>query len=146
MITRLASNFECETSKIVTYYNEKTGRLCSIPPFNNRAVARVQNVREGSLSVVGPWLFNAVPKVLREGEFTLATFKRQLDKFLKKIPDCPVTGIYPQLVTSNSILHQLAQRWANRRNTSNVTSGTRGRGDLPSGDSESEDDKGGASA
>jgi hypothetical protein len=146
MITGLAPNFECETSKIVTYYNERRGRLCRIPPFNNRAAARVQTLREGSLSVVGPRLFNALPKVLRGGEFTLATFKGQLDKFLKKIPDCPVMRNYPQQVTSNSILHQLAQRRANIRNTSNVTSGTRGRGDLPSDDSETEDDEGGAPA
>jgi hypothetical protein len=142
----LAPNFESETSRIVTYYNARRRRLCRIPPFNNRVAARVQNLREGSLSVVGPRLFNVLPGVLRRREFTFATFKRRLDNWLRKIPDCPVMGNYPQQVTSNSILHQLAQRRANRRNTSNVSSGIRGRGDLPSDDSETVDDEGRASA
>ena len=146
MITGLAPNFESETSRIVRYYNERRRRLCRIPQFNNRAVARVQTLREGPLSVVGPRLFNALPKVLRGGKFTLATFKRRLDNWLREIPDCPVMGNYPQQVTSNSILHQLALWRANRWNTSNVTFGTRGRGDLPVDDSETEDDGGGASA
>ncbi len=42
MINGLAPNFESETSKIMTYYNERRGRLCRIPPFNNRAAARVK--------------------------------------------------------------------------------------------------------
>ena len=144
MITELASNFESETSRIVTYYNERRRRLCRIPLFNNRAAARVQTLREGSLSVAGPRLFNALQKVLRGGEFTLAKFKRRLDNWLRKIPDCPVMGNYPQQVTSNSILHQLALWRANRWNTSNVTFGTRGRGDLPSDDAETEDGEGSA--
>jgi hypothetical protein len=146
MITGLAPYFESETSRIVTRYNERRGRLCEVTPFNNRATDRVQTLREGSLSVVGPRLFDKLPKALKGAEFTLATFKRRLDKWLRKIPDCPVMGNHPQQVTSNSILHQLAQRRANGRNTSNVTSGTRGRGNLPSDDSETEDDEGGASA
>jgi hypothetical protein len=129
----------------VTRYHERR-RRCKVPPFNNQATARGQTLREGSLSVVGPRLFNALPKALRGGEFTLATFKRQLDKWLRKVPDCSVMGNHPQQVTSNSILHQLAQRRANRRNTSNVASGTLRLGNLPSDDSETEDDEGGASA
>jgi hypothetical protein len=62
MITGLAPNFESETSRIVTRYNERRERLCRVPPFNNRAAARVQTLREGSLSVVRPRLFNALPK------------------------------------------------------------------------------------
>jgi hypothetical protein len=46
IITGLAPNFESETSKIVTYYNERRGRLCRIPSFNNRAAARAQTIRE----------------------------------------------------------------------------------------------------
>jgi hypothetical protein len=80
----------------VTYYNGRRGILCRIPTFDNQAAARVQTRRERLLSVVGPRLFNALPKALKGGEFTHATFKRQLDKFLKKIPDCPVMGNYPQ--------------------------------------------------
>jgi hypothetical protein len=80
MITGLAPNLEGETSRIVTRYDEKRGRLCKIPPFNNRAAARVQSLFEGSLSVVGPRLLNALPNELRGREFTLATFKRRLDK------------------------------------------------------------------
>jgi hypothetical protein len=87
MITGLAPNFESQTSRIVTRYNERRGRLCRIPPFNNRAAARVQTLREGSLSVEGPTLFNALLKALGGGEFTLAIFKRRLDNWLRKIPD-----------------------------------------------------------
>jgi hypothetical protein len=150
MITGLAPNFKSEISKIVRSHTlqQKEGRLSRISlfKFNNQAAATVQTLREGSLTVVGPRLFNALPKELRGGEFTLATFKRRLDQWLRKIPDCPVVGNHSQQVTSNSILHQVAQMRANIRNTSNVTFGTRRRGDLPFDDLQKEDDEGGASA
>jgi hypothetical protein len=113
MITGMAPNFESETFKIETRHNERRGRLCMIPPLRNRSAVRFQYLREGSLSVAGPRLFNVLPRDLREGEFTLETFKRRLDVFLGTIPDRPPLHHYRRREASNSIVHQLAQMRAN---------------------------------
>jgi hypothetical protein len=89
MITVMVTNFESETFRIETYHNERRGRLCKISRLRNRSVVIFQSLQEGSLSVAGPRLFNVLPRDLREGEFFLETFKRQLDVFLGIIPDRP---------------------------------------------------------
>jgi hypothetical protein len=55
-------------------------------------------------------------------------------------------GKLPSASDKQQHLASAGPKQANRQNTSNVTSGTLGRGDLPSDDSETEGDKGGASA
>jgi hypothetical protein len=105
MITGMVQNFESETFRIKTYYNERRGRLCKIPPLHNRSAVRFQSLREGSPSVAGQRLFNVLPKDLREREFTLETFKRQLDVFLGTIPDRPPLQHYQRRRASNSIVH-----------------------------------------
>ena len=111
----MAPNFESETFRIETHHNERRGRLCKIPSLRNRSAVRFQSLRDGSLSVAGPRLFNVLPKDLREGEFTLETFKRQLDVFLGTIPDRPPLQHYQRREASNSIVHQLAQMRADER-------------------------------
>ena len=115
ILTGMAPNFESETFRIETHHNERRGRLCKIPSLRNRSAVRFQSLREGSLSVAGPRLFNVLPKDLREGEFTLETFKRQLDVFLGTIPDRPPLQHYQRREASNSIVHQLAQMRADER-------------------------------
>ncbi|KAA0203370.1 hypothetical protein HAZT_HAZT005526 [Hyalella azteca] len=107
MITGMVPNFESETFRIETYHNERRGRLCKIPPLRNRSAVRFQSLREGSLFVAGPRLFNVLPKDLREEEFTLETFKRQLDVFLGTIPDQPPLQHNQRREASNSIVHQV---------------------------------------
>jgi hypothetical protein len=67
IITGMVPNFESETFRIEKYHNESRGRLCKIPQLRNRSAVRFQSLREGSLSVAGPSLFNALPHDLREG-------------------------------------------------------------------------------
>jgi hypothetical protein len=62
-----------------------------------------------------PRLFNILSRDLREKEFTLETFRRQLDVFLGTIPDQPPVQHYQQQEASNSIVHQVALMWADER-------------------------------
>jgi hypothetical protein len=109
MITGMVSNFESEKFKSETYPGERRGRLCKIPRLRNRSAVRFQSLREGSLSVAGPRLFNVLPRDLREGEFTMETFKIQQDVFLGTIPDRPPVQHYQRREASNSIVHQVTQ-------------------------------------
>jgi hypothetical protein len=108
MITRMAPSFVSETFRIETYHNERR-RLCKIHPLRNRSAVRFQSLKEGSLSVAGPRLFNVLPKDQREGDFTLETFKRGLDVLLGTNPDRYPLQHYQRREASNSIVHQLAQ-------------------------------------
>lgn len=88
--------------------NPRRGRLCAIPPLNNRAPARIISLKEASFAVRGPRLFNCLPRYLRDLGGSLEAFKRQLDGFLATVPDRPMLPHYYQGATSNSIIDQLA--------------------------------------
>ena len=89
--------------------NERRGRYCVLPNLNRNAPQYVQTLRENSFCVYGPKLFNVLDKDLRNFSGTLDTFKKKLDKFLGTITDIPMDPNEPQVVTSNSLLHQVAQ-------------------------------------
>jgi hypothetical protein len=98
----LASNYESETYKIVLYYNGRSGRLCRIPQSISELWPEYRLFERDYCS----WQDRCcLLTYLRcwEGEFTLATFRRRLDKFLRKIPDRPVMGNNPPQVISNNV-------------------------------------------
>ena len=78
--------------------------------------AHNQNLMENSLLYHGARLYNLLPDELRSTTspdnkpVTLDSFKRQLDKFLWRIPDepGPAKGDRGRPADTNSILHQLA--------------------------------------
>ena len=51
---------------------------------------RVRKVREESLTVEGPMLYNSLPPLLRNFNGSVDSFKNLLDEFLALIPDEPV--------------------------------------------------------
>ena len=72
-------------------YNERRGRLCSIPPLI-KSSRKIQSLRENSLQVIGPKLFNSMPQELRNlSGCSKEVFKSKLDLFLEAIPDQPKT-------------------------------------------------------
>jgi hypothetical protein len=80
------------------------GRMCYVP-FVRRGT--YQNIRNASLSINGPKLFNAIPKSIRNMKgCTKLSFKLHLDKFLKCVPDEPQIPGYVIIrrADSNSII------------------------------------------
>ena len=87
----------------------RRGRLCLVPPINNRATQRVKTLQEKSLTVLGPRLYNCLPADVRCYEGSMETFKVKVDRFLKTVPDRPCLPHYYQSSTSNSIWKQVEQ-------------------------------------
>ena len=72
-------------------FNDRRGRECLIPAIKGRKP--VQNLREQSFQVMGPRLFNSLPKRLRSiRKTTVEEFKEKLDDFLSTLPDHPKVG------------------------------------------------------
>ena len=94
----------CEIDEITE--NSRKGRMCKKPPL-----AKSRTLRSHSFQVVGPSLFNALPKEIRNmTKITKEEFKCKLDNFLTTIPDQPkVAGMTPSCLTtlaepSNSLI------------------------------------------
>ena len=88
--------------------NSRLGRRCAIPPLLTSCSPHTQKLREASLSVRGPRLFNSLPKHLRDmRNCTKDAFKSALDKYLQTIPDEPQIQGYTasRRAESNSLLH-----------------------------------------
>ena len=107
MIRGLVTN-EYEGREIIqTYINSRRGLYCRIPELA-RASSAIQTMKENSFLVTGPKLFNCMPKNIRDHQGSLSSFKRQLDKFLKEIPDKPSLPHYYQEAAGNSVIDQLS--------------------------------------
>ena len=63
---------------------------------------RVKTLRHNFFSHSGPRLFNLIPGQIKSAQ-TLQTFKNQLDKFLRKIPDFPPTPGYKRANTNSLV-------------------------------------------
>ena len=109
IVRGLVPNMVDETYRVEFYYHVRRGRVCRVPPINNRALASIRTLREGSLSVRGPRSFNSLPKHLRNHDGTLLSFKNALDNFLQGVPDTPNMPHYPMAAASNSIGDQLTR-------------------------------------
>ena len=91
--------------------NENRGRRCIVPFTRDKK-------RLESFNVIGPKLFNNLPKELRNMKCLLEDFKISLDTFLMCVPDeppCPglVPGATDMILSkpSNSLLHQVQRAW-----------------------------------
>ena len=101
------------------------GRLVKIPSLCSKSSARVRTLREGSLSVHGARLFNALPQSIRDlRSCDIIQFNEKLDCFLSKIPDHPKIGTlvpdccdYITAQPSNSLIDQIRQYTARARGT-----------------------------
>ena len=85
-----------------------------LPKYCKSARPTVKTLRHSSFFSHGPRLYNLLPGYLRLREFIDAPknthvddFKKNLDRFLRRIPDQPTIIGYPRAAISNSILHQI---------------------------------------
>ena len=93
-------------NKIKTRKHPRHGTQCVIQYPTNRNPA--QSLQENTITVLGPHLYNSLPKYLRDIESVKTEkFKFELDKFLELIPDGPKLPNYVTASGSNSILDQL---------------------------------------
>jgi len=92
---------------ISTYHNQRKGRLCRIPPLNNKSPKYIQTIKENSLIITGPQLFNKTPPEVRNlTACPIEQFKTKLDNYLVGIPDEPRVPGYTQYTSkrNNSIM------------------------------------------
>ena len=95
--------------RITTRNTGRRGRLCRVPPLSSQTRGRIQTLRDDSFAVLGPRLFNCLPRELRAYEDDLDCFKAQLDSFLATVPDKPTLPHYYQAASTNSLLSQVDQ-------------------------------------
>lgn len=96
-----------------TTVHQRLGRLCYIERVHPSSTTRVRTLKENAFAIRGPKLFNALPKHLRDPNYTsLEQFKTQLDKFLRTLPDQPNLPHYHLRAAGNSITDHLAQQRA----------------------------------
>ena len=114
IITKNVPNFSDPNNQITTNHSLRRGLLCNIPPINRLSMGKYKSLKDESLAVLGPKLFNSIPSELRNESLSLNSFKYKLDKFLSKIWDKPALPNYHQPGRSNSILSQLAVMKRNR--------------------------------
>ena len=85
------------------FYTTRRGeRKCRQPKINTSGTTHLSTVRQHFFTSTGPQIFNTLPSKIKEAE-TLDSFKRQLDQYLKFIPDMPPTPGYPSF-NNNTIL------------------------------------------
>ena len=81
-----------------------------VPSISKTSSHRLQSLREGSLCVNGPQLFNILPQDIRNlTNVGIPTFKKKLDEFLATIADEPQLPGYTasRRADSNSLLHMV---------------------------------------
>ena len=104
ILNYLAPNFGGNI--IQNYFDDRRGRLCSTPALIRGSSDSMKSIRDDSLAVRGPKLFNAMPRDIRDLTGTLEQFKARLDKFILTVLDEPQLPGY-QRTGSNSLVEQL---------------------------------------
>ena len=116
--------------------NERLGRRCQVPPIARSAPSQIQKIRESSFSVMGPRIFNSLPRHIRDiRACTVNQFKSKLDKFLSAVPDEPLIQGYTRYrrCETNSLIDwlgsaHLRQMEASARDQPNSDAGSRASG------------------
>ena len=88
----------------------RLGRKCSSPSIKNNAPTEIKNIRYACLSVKGPRLFNILPQELRNlTNISVKAFKKELDRYLARVPDEPLIPGYTAMrrANSNSLLDMI---------------------------------------
>ena len=108
-IWKILEGLVLEANVTLAPEDERNWRLCIIPPLK----AKERTNGESSFQVIGPRLFNSLPKYIRGiKNCSVEEFKEKLDELLGKVPDEPkIGGIMPMnFQQANSLLHQLQRR------------------------------------
>jgi len=111
-MNNLAPNFGGAESGIISFYETgRRGILCVIPELVRGASSRLKTIRDNSLGVRGPRLFNELPRELRmpttEDPPSIDAYESELDKFLARVPDEPKVRHYSNATSSNSIITKI---------------------------------------
>jgi hypothetical protein len=105
----LVPDFGTQNHPAVSSYNSlRRGRVCNIPVVCTVIPKSLQTKMYGSLSHIGPRLFNVLPRPLRDHSGkSVTTFKSLLDKHLSRIPDEPSLPGYSvqRCAETNSIIN-----------------------------------------
>ena len=92
--------------QIQTYHHVRHGRLCVVPEPSRAAKMHIKTLVNNSFVVRALKLFNAVPKYIRKiTDCDVAAFKKELDVYIRSLPDEPALPGYPATMESNSLLH-----------------------------------------
>ena len=87
------------------------GRFLRVP----KTQVRARSLREKSLTVEGPLLFNCLPPHIRNFSGAKETFKKHLDEFLQIIPDEPVYSSDPNgCVRQNGMRSNNIRDWVRK--------------------------------
>ena len=84
------------------YTTSRGGQMCRYPNMIGVMPSHFSTVLKNYFSYTGPVIFNKLPANLKEAE-SLECFKRQLDNYLKKVPDLPPTPGYAA-INNNTLL------------------------------------------
>ena len=102
-VFKVLQNLSPNDTNIKFTYSDRRGIQATIPPLHRQASIRAQQKYDSSFSILGPKLWNLLPKSTTL-QPTLVSFKSSLQKFLDTIPDKPPTRGYVT-ANSNSLLH-----------------------------------------
>lgn len=89
--------------------NARRGWLFRIPQMISRSSVRVRRQVDSSIMVMGPRLFNSLPKQIRDNRDSFVKFKHELDEYLQTVPDQPPLPHYYKVAQSNSVADQYRQ-------------------------------------
>ena len=106
-IYKVLHNISPNDTNIKFIYSDRRGIQAVIPPLHRQASSRAQQKYDSSFSVLGPKLWNLLPKSTTL-QTTLASFKSSLQKFLDDTPDKPPVRGYTT-ANHNSLLHWRGQ-------------------------------------
>ena len=84
------------------YDTSRGGLKCRSPNMVGVSASHYSTVLQNFFSSTGPVIFNKLPAKIKEAE-SLDSFKRQLDKYLSKVPDLPPTPGYT-CINNNTLL------------------------------------------
>ena len=86
----------------------RRGRLVTPCYTGAKVPAMVRKAREASLTSKGAKIFNLLPAYIRNiNSDNVDTFKKELDSFLRLVPDQPTIPGHPRAAETNSLLHQI---------------------------------------
>ena len=101
-VWKIVNGLTSNDLNISFYDNLRFGTMARVPPINNKDNQKARSLYDSSFAVLGPRLWNIVPKSTKECS-SLLNFKIHLDEFLKTFPDRPpIPGYFSQ--NNNSIL------------------------------------------
>ena len=93
----------------VVHQNKRTGLHLVVPWSRSISGIATEKMKDRSILVQGPKLFNILPKDLRTEyeNISIESFKHRLDEFLRTIPDQPTVAGLGRAADSNSIIDQI---------------------------------------